>query len=655
MYAITRTTYIDTPTAVPSTQRSNLRFLAAAAALAVVLLVSLAPLPYAEAPSNQTWRVELAAAVFLLEALAFGNIQFALTSGLSKLIAAFFASFILWSLISAAWAMSFAAVAHHTLLWCEYALFFTLASEILKTRGRSFLLTAFILFIAVIGLVAILDYVTLPDFKSLEKTLRARYSAYGELVITILPLLWAAALYRLRTRSWLLGILPAALGWTAAMLSLSKGVFIAGIIGSLFAFAGAFIFGKKVHRKRLLATACVWLAVTVVVQAGFSIFSPIPATVDYISGKADQTRETSTARIFVWRTTVPLLREHWLVGVGADNYGLVANDGRAEFRKTHPTDPPDEPISDAMFARAHNEPLQVLLELGIPGLLLFAAPFLILVLAAIKLIIFEKRRPSLMFWAAAGGMVAFGVSSMLSSFSVRIVPNGIGFFLVFAFAVHELSRVTSKGWRIRSTVRVPKALVAGLLLIATLFFAVKGFAEYSFAVGDVTVDRSVAATYYSRAAFLDPDYAAAHYRLSGTDLQTGNFPDSIPEIRKAIRGGMGVVLMYASLADCYAKVGDRDGEFAAYDEALRIFPNSVFLRVRYSTELEKASAGEAAAKQLTIARNLDEKQANGWYSLITRGSVQSFYDARMSEHMDAPVDLKPDMAVGQYLDKFPGQ
>ncbi|MFL6373375.1 MAG: O-antigen ligase family protein [Pyrinomonadaceae bacterium] len=580
--------------------------------------------------------------------------RFELSSTLSRQVAAFVAVFALWGLISGAWASSFAAVTHHTLLWTEYALFFVLASEILRRHGRAFLLTTFVWFVVMIGLVTLSDYVTMPDFKTLEGTLRMRYSAYGELLVTILPLLWLAAVYRRRRMSWLIALSPAALGWTAAMLSLSKGVFIAGIVGTICSFVAAGIFGNRVHRTRLMATAGIWLLVTVAVQVGFSVLTPIPATVDYISGKADPTRETSVARVFIWRTAEPLVRLHWLTGVGADNFGIAANEGRAEFRATHPGDTTDEINADFMLERAHNEPLQVLAELGVPGLILFAIPFLLLAWATGRAILIRKQRPSLLFWAATGGMVAFAMSSMVSSFSFRIAPNGIAFFLVFAVAVHELSR-TNRGPSMQNVLALPKAAVAVALLILISVFGAKAWAEYSFADGDTSADRSTAASLFSRAVALDPDYASAHYRLSNTSFQNGDYNNAAAELQRAIDGGMGVVLTYSSLADCYQKAGDQTAEFRTFEKALSIFPRSVFLRVRYGIELDKAQRPADAKAQLSFARAIDAKQANGWYSLITLGSVRSFYKARNDETMAPPVDLKPDVAVLQYLDRSPAQ
>jgi tetratricopeptide (TPR) repeat protein len=339
--------------------------------------------------------------------------------------------------------------------------------------------------------------------------------------------------------------------------------------------------------------------------------------------------------------------------VGADNYGIFATKGREAYRSTHPTDPPDEPISDFLFDRAHNEPLQVLIELGIVGLALFAAPLAVFLWVAARAVIARKRRLSLFFWGACGGMLAFAASSMLSSFSFRIVQNGAAFIIVFAFAVYELSKAhkrTIGSGRIR---RVYKAIATLVLatLIAVLSF--KAFAEYEFAKGDQMPDRAAAAERYRRALRMDPDYVAADYRLSRVAYDLGDSEAAAAEMRRAIDEGMGVVLTYSNLADCYEAARDQESEFRTFDEALRVYPRSVFLRIRYSIELEKASLHDASRDQLAIAGEIDSKQANGWHELLTLGSTRAFYDARENHAIAAPADLLPQVAVYQYLDKGP--
>jgi hypothetical protein len=58
---------------------------------------------------------------------------------------------------------------------------------------------------------------------------------------------------------------------------------------------------------------------------------------------------------------------------------------------------------------------------------------------------------------------------------------------------------------------------------------------------------------------------------------------------------------------------------------------------------------------LAAAREIDKRQADGWYNLLTIGSVWAFYAARENADLAAPAELRPEAAVLEYLDKPPGE
>ncbi|HTH52108.1 MAG TPA: O-antigen ligase family protein, partial [Pyrinomonadaceae bacterium] len=463
-----------------------------------------------------------------------------------------------------------------------------------------------------------------------------------------------AAVYRRPTSAWLWALVPAAAAWTTAMLSLSKGVFIAGLVGTTVTFLGCLVLSRSRLRKRVLATAGLWLALTGFVQIGNRYISQTPAAVDYISGKADPTRETSIARVFMWKVGTVMVRGHWLVGVGADNFGIEFNKARAEYRLTHAEDPPTEINSDFLVERAHNEPLQITAELGVIGLILFTLPFALAVWFSVRAI---RRgwRPTMLFVATIGGMLAFAISSMVSSFSFRIVQNGIVFFMVFATAVREITRETRRQKaRGEFSPKLPALAVTMFLALTLISMGLKAAAEYSFATADRESSFAAAAPLYHRATLLDPDYGAAWYRLGSRGCDAHD-RDAAADLVRSFRAGMGVVLSYSSLADCYEKSGDLTAANEALDEALRIFPRSVFLRLRHSLLLQKEGRSDDAEAELDAARRIDLRQADGWYNLMTRGSVRAFYDARSDANIAPPADLTPQSAVLRYLDKPPGE
>lgn len=653
----------------PSTETSSIRSADwLAPLLCAALLALLFPIPGARMGSVHPWRAELLTTVFLCVGIIVFSLQrreflsgmFSFDAPWIKCIVASIAAFTAWSLMSALWAQSVYSVWHHTLVWTQYILVLLFVREVAAhTRGSRFIVNVFLWLCGIVGVLCLIDYATLPDFKSLEGVLRARYSSYAELLVTALPIVWIAAAYTRRKKKLYIMLLIAAAGWTAAMLSLSKGAFLAGIVGFSLTFICSVIFGLRRFRRRILVCAGVWLAITLVVQVGFSLLTPIPATVDYISGKADATRSTSTARVFVWKIGRQMAADNWLLGVGANNFGVRFNSSRAQYRVAHPDDPKDETVSDNTVERAHNEGLQILAELGIIGFVLIIIPLAVFLFKLVQSLRLRKFRGSPMLWAALGGMSAFAVSSMVSSFSFRLTQSGIVFFLVFAVAVNEIVKM-NKPTPDRQPSAAPSRstsipiLLAFILVGMLTIFSLKAAAEYCVFKADRTEDKETALELYRRALSLDPNYAAAYLRSSGRNYVDKDHDEAARLLRLAIDHGYGVVLTYSALADSNEKAGDPVSAEQTFKEALRIFPRSVFLRVRYALFLNDEGRSDASAAEMATARAIDERQANGWFNIITIGSVRTFYAAQTDKTMAPPAELEPEDAVLQYLDKPPG-
>lgn len=629
--------------------------------MALALLSLLAPVARPRAASNTPWFVEFVTTAALAICLAISEFRergfigrmFAVDEQPTKWIVRGLALFAVWSMLSAFWAGSPYLTVHYGLLWVEYILFFIFVRARIAADGSyRFVALTFTLLSAFIGALCVIEYATLPDFKVLEGVIRLRYGAYAELLVAILPALAGFAITAASSKDRLMLLLAAALGWFAVMLSLSKGAFIAGIIGSLFSVGAIIVFSPQ-YRRRAAIVFTGWLVLTVCVQAGFSLLSPVPATIDYISGKADATRETSLARLFVWKIGARMVADHVILGVGADNFGPAFNPSRAAYRHDHPDRPADEPVSDNLIGRGHNELLQVAAELGIVGLLLFVPPFAMFGWRLLKRFVSDRGTFTPVLWGAMGGMGAFLISSMVSSFSFRIAQNGIAFFIVMAVAVTELR--PSKTERSLPDLRAVSIATVFVLAMSLVLLATKGYAEYCVLTGSRERNTEKASALFARAAAIDPAYATAFLQTSGRYYADQDFLSAATELRKAIDGGCGVVLTYSALAASYEKSGDAGASESAFNEALNIFPRSVFLRVRYAKFLEAAGRAAESQVQMDIARQCDRRQADGWYNLLTIGSTRAFYAARENADIAPPAELKPEAAVLEYLDKQPGE
>jgi O-antigen ligase len=122
----------------------------------------------------------------------------------------------------------------------------------------------------------------------------------------------------------------------------------------------------------------------------------------------------------IWRTTVAVIAEHPLLGTGSGS-GF-----RAAFREAYPRVAPGVPQEFPDGApHAHNTPLALAAEHGIPGALLWAA-MLVAALAGL-------RRAPPVVWRAGLGMaivaLVFGQFEKLDGESSRVLWTGLGILL----------------------------------------------------------------------------------------------------------------------------------------------------------------------------------------------------------------------------------
>ena len=565
-------------------------------------------------------------------------------------------AFVVWSTLSALWSSSAAGVTHHSLLWSAYLLTFLIFSGLIR-RDASVRLPfqIFLIISLLLGVLSVTDYLTTPDFAANEGPLRIRYGKYAEMLVTLLPIVWASAIYVRRQRVKVVVMAAGALGWLTVMLSLSKGVFIAGVIGFVLFFVCSLVFSPRVFRKKVALTAAFWLILTIGTQALFTAFSAVPSTTDYIGNSTTNAGSTTAMRIFTWNVGRQMAGGHLLTGVGADNFGLAFNEARKSYRLQNPDNPTDEVAEDYLVERAHNEPLQVLAELGIPGLILFVFPFGIFCYFFVRKLARDRFRISPVAWAAAAGMSAFAVSSMVSSFSFRSAQNGAVFFIVMAIAVREITKHPAKTKVAR---RASYSATAYLFtwftaLALGVFCVFKIAAEYHAYQADRAGTLAESEEHFRLAIGFDREYAGAYLAHAGRTSQENEPARSAKLYRYAISNGIGTAPTYASLAKQETLANVQNEADASYRESIAIYPRSVFLRISYAVFLENQGRVPDATAQRAAAILINRRQANGWYELIRNGSMAALGRSLTDKTVAPPAELMPESAVRQFLDKFP--
>lgn len=637
--------------------------------LSLSLLIPFFSLPRPVNVSSIPWKAELLFSGLLLIGSAvlyrrnsFSSVPFSVD--LTTLCAAMLGA---WSLITAIWSDSWFAALHHAFVWANYAsiliLTFLLVAE---QKGLDLVIRVAVFVSLIIASLAVFDFLFLVDFQGQEGTIRIRYAKFAEMLATVAPVLFALALYRRGLRNALTLIVPATAAWIGVMLSLSKGAFIAGVAGFAVFFLCTMFFSKAIFRQRVAIVFVYWLILTIAFQVGFSKFTEIPSTSEYISGSADETRSTSNMRIFTWKVALEMIRQNPASGVGADNFGLAFNKARVSYYSTATDEIDDFLGEDYIFERAHNEPLQMAAELGAIGLLIF----LVLVLSAgyflFRALFLLRGRCSPVFVASIAGLVAFAISSMFSSFSFRAFQNGAVFFAILgtAFALSPVKRrsnLQKANNAAVSGISPTQKLIFQTTVIAAVLLALysfsKGLGYYSAYYAERARTAEESKRLFDLSVFFDPDLTGSYLSLAGMAAKRNEWGVAAENYRKAIDGGLGISLIYSYLADAQAKNGDRASAVATLREGVAIFPGSIFLRARLSQTLLDAGLTFDSQVELELARAIDARQTNSWFIVLTNGILTAHLRSQVDDSYAKPYELLPVDAIAFYaggIDELPG-
>lgn len=624
-----------------------------AAALCSLLIT----FPHASIRPSLPYKVELLTAVIgiAFAAWMFSKYRRSQSAGTVRIegIGTGILAFTIFGLSSFLWAASLSGVIHHSLVWLIYAcVFLAFANRSPINNGVDFALRLFVAITVILGVFAVIDHLSAVEFAFNEGTIRIRYGKYAEMLITYLPLFWAAAIWTRDRRTRLLYIATGLFGWLTVMLSLSRGAFIAGIAGMALFFGLMMLLGGKRPRRAALAMAVIWLILTAGAQLSFTLFSTLPSTAEYISGSVDPSNTNVEMRRLTWRIAYIMFRENAALGVGADNFGINVTESRRVFRTESPESPPADIAEDYLIERAHNEFLQILAELGIAGLILFCVPFVLLKIEFLRHLRRRNWRITPFVAAAIGGMTAFAVSSLASSFSFRSIQNGVVFFIIFGLLARRIAGKTTGGRLMPATV-LPAAIAVTSML---LFFYSLRLAAAEYCV--FQAERSEPADserLFKYALFFDDDYAGAYYLLAGREASAGRYASAVDNFTQAAKHGIATSDTFVQLAKAHLAEGNFDAAKSTFTYGLSVYPRSIYLRSAFVLLLEKNGHFDEAKVQEKEAISIDGPQARGWLLLLREGGNAAFRAAEKHPEIAKPADLRPASAVPQYVEPIPYQ
>jgi O-antigen ligase len=252
-------------------------------------------------------------------------------------------------------------------------------------------------------------------------------------------------------------------------------------------------------------------------------------------------------RLYLWRVSWPMFTEHPLLGSGWGTFQLYYLDLQARFLQAHP----DLVRHWSHIRQLHNDPLQILLEAGVVGLVALGWVLWAYGREARRTLHAAPRSARLWIGASAGGLTAILVNSFFN-FQLAIPPTLLLLFTLLAIPslllatentrkeseVPHTSEAGEKKLGFYGLRVVASLAVVALAAVLLLQIARRAAAEYDYMLalgherrGDITRAEQV----FRQGLDYAPLHGRLHYGLARALYIQGRYPAALTEVLLAER------------------------------------------------------------------------------------------------------------------------
>lgn len=568
--------------------------------------------------------------------------------------------FILWQVISLIWSPSPYDGVRNSILWFGFAVFFIAG---LTTMREQMAVALHYVLTLVCGILAISLLVERAQYGDNMLGIFFNHGISSEILVTLLPL--QLLNYLCSRKGWLamVSLAVSGLSLLALLIAMRRGAMLA--IAFIFIALGVAFATKQIKlasKPRLLIVVAVLIVAAIFVGVRFR------ESIGYrIEGatKLESSEGGLTARLRTWITAWEMGKSHALKGVGNGGYSslygshrrfFVSNPQYASIATVAGSEDSDEIRSPLV----HNEYLQLFVELGIIGLLLFAVFWLQLIW---RLWQGRKESEANSYWVlgALFGVIAFSISSAFSSFSFRFTP---GTFIVvcvisigFAFVNREeaaASENSSALPKIAGLAVVTVALVLSLASAARAYNVyasqmLQGRASYrveqlDFAYyPDRPADNARLERRYKQVLELDSENAGAHLGYGLLLYQLSRPAEAIPHLEYAWTHAYNRPFGYVALAFACEATGDIARASQLLADCVASFPQSPFVRAAYGEILRKQGKIDQARQQQDWLYRYNRQEGESW-ELAMRSKPEDALTEAKRRNLIPPSELFPALA-----------
>ncbi len=529
--------------------------------------------------------------------------------------------FILWQVISLKWSPVVYDGVRIVGIWFGFAVFFVAALATMRQRAAEilyFVLTAF---------AALLSVSLLYERATYGENMLGIFFNHGitsEILVTLLPLQILNYFSSRKSVPMFVSLTVSGLSLLALLVGLRRGaIFAVVVVFVLIAIGLAVKQIKLADRNRLVVIAAV-----AIVAASYVGIRYRQQIVYRIQGATQLSASEGglTNRLRGWITAWEMGKRNPIVGVGQAGYParygeyrpyFTANPSYADVVKGEAavvkwsTDDTDEIRSPLV----HNEYLEIFVELGLIGLLLFGAFWLQL---GWRFWQWRLVNPENAHWilGALLGIIAFSISSMFSSFSFRYTPGVLIVACVIAIGFGFAAKRPEIDQESKTDeIALPKIAalaLAAVSLIVCLAFTARAYNVYASQLlqGRATLrtealdfafypdkpgDNERLERRYQQVLELDSENTGAHFGYGLLLYQMKRPADAIPHLEKGMKGGYNRSFGYIALAFAHEQAGNLARATELMRECVAAYPESILAHAVYAELLTKSGQTDEAA------------------------------------------------------------
>ena len=165
------------------------------------------------------------------------------------------------------------------------------------------------------------------------------------------------------------------------------------------------------------------------------------------------------------------------------------------------------------------------------------------------------------------------------------------------------------------------------------------------AAAQQSADPARAERLYRSALAINPLDPATHFNYGVWLIARKREREALSHLRYSVARGFSTSTCYEYLAGAEANEGDAEASERTLAEGVRVYPRSVFLRVRHASALARAGRADESELEMRAALLLDSRAARGWRRLIDEDIDAAIAAARRDPEVPMPGELQPDDAV----------